>query len=156
EAHHKVEIRDDALVAAARLADRYITDRFLPDKAIDLIDEAASRVRLRFAMPPVQLRELKSELDKVEREYSSLPDKEDYGRAYPLRNRKAELHAEIEKVDTEWRGQRETARIEVTEDEVAQIVQSWTGIPVTRLVEAETTKLLKMEEEIHKRIIGQE
>jgi ATP-dependent Clp protease ATP-binding subunit ClpC len=156
EAHHTVEIRDDALVAAARLSDRYITDRCLPDKAIDLVDEAASRVRLRYAMPPVQLRELKSELERVERDYGALPDKDDFHRAFPLRARKQELSDEIARIDTEWRDQRETAKIQVTEDDVAQIVQSWTGIPVTRLVEAETTKLLKMEEEIHRRIIGQE
>jgi ATP-dependent Clp protease ATP-binding subunit ClpC len=156
EAHHQVEIREDALDAAARLADRYITDRFLPDKAIDLIDEASSRVRLRFAMPPVHLRELKGELEKVEREYRSLPEQDQYLRAYPLRERKKELEEQIERVETQWRTDRENAEIQVTEDEVAQIVQSWTGIPVTRLVEAETTKLLRMEEELHRRVIGQE
>ncbi len=156
EQHHQVEIRDDALVAAARLADRYITDRFLPDKAIDLIDEAASRVRLRFAMPPVQLRELKSELERTEQEYHSLPEQDNYPRGLTLREKMKNLQGEIERVERTWRTERENARIQVTEDEVAQIVQSWTGIPVTRLVEAETTKLLRMEEELHKRVIGQD
>jgi len=156
ETHHQVEIGDNALEAAAKLADRYITDRFLPDKAIDLIDEAASRVRLRFAMPPTRLRELKAELESVEREYRGLPEQDQYLRAYPLREKIKSLQSEIERVDREWREQRETAQIEVTDDEVAQIVQSWTGIPVTRLVEAETQKLLRMEEELHKRVIGQE
>lgn len=156
EAHHQVEISQDALVASAKLADRYITDRFLPDKAIDLIDEASSRVRLRFAMPPVQLREMKGELEKVEREYRGLPEQDQYLRAYPLREKMKALQGDIERVEREWRDQRDSARIVVGEDEVAQIVQSWTGIPVTRLVEAETTKLLRMEEEIHKRIIGQD
>ena len=156
EQHHQVEIRDDALVAAARLSDRYITDRFLPDKAIDLIDEAASRVRLRYAMPPVQLRELKSELERVEREYRGLPEQDNYLRAYPLREKMKSLQADIERVEQDWKNERENAAVEVREDEVAQIVQSWTGIPVTRLVEAETAKLLRMEEELHKRIIGQE
>jgi ATP-dependent Clp protease ATP-binding subunit ClpC len=156
ETHHQVEIREDALVAAARLADRYITDRFLPDKAIDLIDEASSRVRLRYASPPVRLRELKGELEKVDREYRGLPEQDQYLRAYPLREKKKTLETEIERVEQEWKDARENAQIEVSEDEVAQIVQSWTGIPVTRLVEAETTKLLRMEEELHKRIIGQE
>src|SRR5262249_42222701 len=156
EAHHQVEIRDDALIAAARLSDRYITDRFLPDKAIDLVDEASSRVRLRFAMPPVALREVKAELEKVGRDLASVPERADYDRAAPLRTRKAELEQQLDQIDAEWREQRENAKIQVTEDEVAQIVQSWTGIPVTRLVESETTKLLKMEEELHKRIIGQE
>lgn len=156
EAHHQVEIRDDALVAAARLSDRYITDRFLPDKAIDLVDEASSRVRLRFAMPPVALREVKAELEKVGRDLASVPERADYDRAAPLRTRKQELEQQLDQIDAEWREQRENAKIQVTEDEVAQIVQSWTGIPVTRLVESETTKLLKMEDEVHKRIIGQE
>jgi ATP-dependent Clp protease ATP-binding subunit ClpC len=156
ESHHQVEIREDALIAAARLSDRYITDRFLPDKAIDLIDEAASRVRLRYAMPPVQLRELKGEHERIEREYRSLPEQDQYLRAYPLREKMKTLQADIERVEREWREERENAQIQVTEDEVAQIVQSWTGIPVTRLVEAETTKLLRMEDEIHKRIVGQD
>jgi ATP-dependent Clp protease ATP-binding subunit ClpC len=156
ETHHQVTIGEDALVAAARLSDRYITDRFLPDKAIDLIDEASSRVRLRYAMPPVQLRELKSELEKVEKEYRSLPEQDQYLRAYPIREKKKDLQSEIERIEREWRERREGAQIAVSEDEVAQIVQSWTGIPVTRLVEAETTKLLRMEEELHKRVIGQD
>jgi len=155
EAHHQVEIRKDALEAAARLADRYITDRFLPDKAIDLVDEAASRVRLRYAMPPVLLRERKGELEKVERDFRGLPEQDNYMRAYPLRERMKSLQEEIERIESEWKEQREGARVQVTDDEVAQIVQSWTGIPVTRLVEAETTKLLRMEEELHKRVIGQ-
>lgn len=156
ETHHQVEIREDALVAAARLADRYITDRFLPDKAIDLIDEASSRVRLRYAMPPVQLRELKGELEKVEREYRALPEQDQYLRAYPLREKMKSLQGDIERVEKDWKDERENAQVHVSEDEVAQIVQSWTGIPVTRLVEAETTKLLRMEEELHKRVIGQD
>jgi ATP-dependent Clp protease ATP-binding subunit ClpC len=151
-----VEIGDKALEAAAKLADRYITDRYLPDKAIDLIDEAASRVRLRYAMPPTQLRQLKAELEQVERDYRSLPEQDQYLRAYPLREKIKNLQSEIERVEREWREARETAQIAVTEDEVAQIVQSWTGIPVTRLVEAETQKLLRMEEELHKRVIGQQ
>ena len=156
ETHHQVEISDGALDASARLADRYITDRYLPDKAIDLIDEASSRVRLRYAMPPVQLRELKSELERVEREYRTLPEQDQYLRAYPLREKMKTLQADIERIEREWKESRENAHIQVTEDEVAQIVQSWTGIPVTRLVEAETTKLLRMEEELHKRVIGQD
>jgi ATP-dependent Clp protease ATP-binding subunit ClpC len=155
EAHHQVMIRDDALNAAARLSDRYISDRYLPDKAIDLIDEAASRVRLRYAMPPRQLREAKIELEKVEKEYKALPEQNDYMRTFPLRDRRRELQEQIEQLDEKWRDERENTKIEVGEDEVAVIVQAWTGIPVTRLVEAETTKLLKMEDAIHNRVIGQ-
>jgi ATP-dependent Clp protease ATP-binding subunit ClpC len=155
EAHHQVEIKDEALVAAARLSDRYISDRYLPDKAIDLIDEASSRVRLRYAMPPASLREAKLELEKVEKEYKTLPEQNEYMRTFPLRDRRRELQEQIDQLDEKWRDERENAKIEVSEDEVAVIVQSWTGIPVTRLVEAETTKLLKMEEAIHHRVIGQ-
>jgi ATP-dependent Clp protease ATP-binding subunit ClpC len=155
EAHHQVTITGEAITAAARLSDRYITDRFLPDKAIDLIDEASSRVRLRFAMPPTTLREARLELEKVEKQYKQLPENDQYLRSFPIRERRKELQEQIERMDEEWREQRDTANIEVTEDEVAFIVQSWTGIPVTRLVEAETTKLLKMEEALHNRVIGQ-
>src|SRR5436190_10981650 len=105
EAHHQVEIREDALIASARLADRYITDRFLPDKAIDLIDEASSRVRLRFAMPPVQLREMKSELERVEREYRGLPEQDQYMRVYTLREKMKTLQGDIERVERESREQ---------------------------------------------------
>src|SRR6184192_2230127 len=101
ESHHKVKFTDDALSAAARLSDRYISDRFLPDKAIDLVDEAASRVRLRYAMPPVQLREMKAELEKVERQIGALPDKDDYMAVFPLRTRKQELKELIDRVDSE-------------------------------------------------------
>ncbi len=156
EKHHQVEIREDAIVGAARMADRYITDRFLPDKAIDLIDEAASKVRLRYASPPVRLREMKAELERAQREYNGPPEQDQFLRSYPLREKIKTLQADIERVEREWKDERENAHIQVTEDEVAQIVQSWTGIPVTRLVEAETTKLLRMEEELHKRVIGQE
>jgi len=155
ESHHHVEIRDDALVAAARLSDRYITDRFLPDKAIDLIDEASSRVRLRFAMPPVQLREVRAQLESLGRELETVPARDEYERGTSLKAQKAELEAQSTRITAEWEEQRETAKTCVTEDEVAQIVQSWTGIPVTRLVESETTKLLKMEDHLHQRIIGQ-
>jgi ATP-dependent Clp protease ATP-binding subunit ClpC len=155
EAHHQVEIKDEAISAAARLSDRYITDRFLPDKAIDLIDEASSRVRLRYAMPPTNLREARLELEKVEKQYKQLPENDQYLRSFPIREKRKELQEQIERLDEEWRDQRDSAKIEVTEDEVANIVQSWTGIPVTRLVEAETTKLLKMEEALHERVIGQ-
>jgi len=156
ESHHQVEIRDDALGAAARLSDRYISDRFLPDKAIDLIDEASSRVRLRYAMPPAALREAKQELERVEKEYKAVPEQDSYMRSFPLRDKRRDLQEQIDRLDEEWRDSRENAKIEVGEDEVAVIVQSWTGIPVTRLVEAETTKLLKMEDALHNRVIGQD
>jgi ATP-dependent Clp protease ATP-binding subunit ClpC len=107
-------------------------------------------------MPPATLREARLELEKVDKQYKQLPEAEQYLRSFPLRDRKKELQEQIDRLDEEWRDQRDNAKIEVTEDEVAFIVQSWTGIPVTRLVEAETTKLLKMEEALHLRVIGQQ
>ena len=155
EQHHKVEITNEALDAAARLSDRYISDRFLPDKAIDVIDEAASRVRLRGAMPPQTLRDAKVELNAVEKELGSLPNNRQYEKAYELQSRRRELVERVEELDEEWEETRKDAKQSVDEDEVAAIIFSMTGIPVSRLVEAETQKLFRMEEELHKRIIGQ-
>ncbi|MDR3708948.1 MAG: ATP-dependent Clp protease ATP-binding subunit [Capsulimonadaceae bacterium] len=155
EIHHSVEITNDALDAAARLADRYISDRFLPDKAIDLIDEASSRVRLRSAMPPQDLREAKLELQNIQKELQNVPANQRYERAYELQAQRTELEEKVRRLDEEWQERRADAKKTVDEDEIAQIVFSWTGIPVSRLVEAETQKLLRMEDELHKRIIGQ-
>lgn len=155
ESHHRVKITDEALVAASHLAFRYITDRFLPDKAIDLIDEAASRVRLQYALPPPELRQAKSKLTEVKKEISAVASNRAYDDHSSLDLRKEELQRRIEDLELDWNSKRESMTRVVGEDEVAQIVQSWTGIPVSRLVEAETNKLLRMEDEIHKRIIGQ-
>jgi ATP-dependent Clp protease ATP-binding subunit ClpC len=155
EEHHKVEITDAALEAASRLADRYISDRFLPDKAIDLIDEAASRVRLRNAMAPQALRDAKTELAGIEKELNSVADRRDYDRVKFLEDQRTYLKERITELQTRWDEERAAAPMTVGEDEVAQIVYSWTGIPVSRLVETETQKLLKMEEELHRRIISQ-
>ena len=156
--HHHVEITDNALIEAAKLSQRYISDRFLPDKAIDVMDEASSRVRLRHMLPPREIRELKLERDEIVREM------EDAGRgtvdplgAQALQERRKFLDGSIERLEEEERSRRKNLPIpKVTEDEIAHIVSSWTGVPVTRLVEAETTKLLHMEEELHKRLVGQE
>ncbi len=155
EDHHKVEITDGALEAAARLGDRYISDRFLPDKAIDLIDEASSRVRLRAAMAPEGLRASKQELLQVEKELSGLPQRGDYERSRFLDEQRAYLKDRITEQQSAWDEDRAAIPMIVGEDEVAQIVYSWTGIPVNRLVETETQKLLKMEEELHQRVISQ-
>lgn len=155
EDHHKVKITDSALEAAAKLSDRYISERFLPDKAIDLIDEAASRVRLRAAMAPQPLREKKAELAQAEKELATVADRSDYNRVKFLEENKAYLKDRINELQTAWDEQRANTPMVVGEDEVAQIVYAWTGIPVSRLVETETQKLLKMEEELHKRIISQ-
>ncbi len=155
EQHHRVKITDEALVAASRLANRYITDRFLPDKAIDLIDEAASRVRLQYALPPADLRQAKIELNSVTKELQSVTGNSQYEKAYELQNRERKLKTDISELELTWNSQREGMNRVVGEDEIANIVQSWTGIPVSRLVEAETQKLMRMEDELHKRIIGQ-
>lgn len=155
EAHHHVTIEDNAIIAAVRLADRYITDRCLPDKAIDLIDEAASRVRLQHSLPPHDLRQTKQELARIEKDLELAHKSGDYSRVQELRTKRTALQNKVADLEQEWNLKRQEMRTVVTEDEVAHIVQSWTGIPVSRLMEAETVKLLKMEEELHKRIIGQ-
>lgn len=155
EEHHKVEITDGALDAAARLSDRYITDRFLPDKAIDLIDEASAKVRLRAAMAPQPLREAKQELAGIEKELNNAPEQDDYDRIPFLEEQRDFLKARIGEMQARWDEDRAAAPMIVGDDEIAQIVYSWTGIPVSRLVETETQKLLKMEEELHKRVISQ-
>ena len=155
ELHHQVTIQEAALIAATRLADRYITDRCLPDKAIDLVDEAASRVRLRHATPPVELREKKGEIEHLQRQMRAQDGREPID-GMEIRERMVSLQRDVEGIERDWRELNRVDKIEVTEEDIAQIVQSWTGIPVTRLVEAETTKLLRMEEELHKRIVGQD
>jgi len=156
EAHHKVTIRDDALIAAARLADRYISDRCLPDKAIDLVDEAASRVRLQRTLPPTELRAAKADLREVNRELEALPNTYQYDRAIELQAQERFLKDKIADLEKQWEETREASEPVVTEDEIAHIVFSWTGIPVSRLVETETAKLLNMEQSLHERIIGQD
>ncbi|MHB0911964.1 MAG: ATP-dependent Clp protease ATP-binding subunit [Armatimonadota bacterium] len=156
ERHHQVKIRDDALYASAKLADRYITDRCLPDKAIDLIDEAASRVRLQRALPPEGLRTAKAELREVTKELEAIPSTYQYDRAIELQAQERYLSDKVQALDTEWRDSFDSTEPMVTEDEIAHIVFSWTGIPVSRLVEAETAKLLNMEQSLHERIIGQD
>jgi len=155
EQHHKVEITNEALDSAARLSDRYISDRFLPDKAIDVIDEASSRVRLRSAMPPQELRDAKIELNAVQKELNSLPNNRQYEKAYELQGRKREMEERVTELEEVWAETKKDAKQVVDEDEVAAIIFSMTGIPVSRLVEAETQKLFRMEDELHKRIIGQ-
>jgi ATP-dependent Clp protease ATP-binding subunit ClpC len=156
EDHHGVTIRDDAVFASARLADRYISDRCLPDKAIDLIDEAASRVRLQRALPPAELRAAKAELREVTKQLELLPSTYEYDRAIELQAQERYLSEKVADLDQEWQESKSSSEPVVTEDEIAHIVFSWTGIPVSRLVETETAKLLNMEQSLHERIIGQD
>jgi ATP-dependent Clp protease ATP-binding subunit ClpC len=159
EAHHKVRISDDALLMAARLSHRYITDRFLPDKAIDLVDEASSRVRLQSSLVPPELKQVRQELDGVERELQRVvnvsPFERDYERGFQLRDRQRKLKEKIRIMEEEWQETRSAAPRVVDAEEIAQVVASWTGVPVTRLHEEETTRLLNMEDALHLRIVGQ-
>ena len=159
EAHHKVEITDEALVAAAKLGDRYITDRFLPDKAVDLIDEASSRVRLQATLPPQALRDVETQLRKVVAERESVVKAQKFEEAAAIRDREEKLRVEKAKLESDWAEKRKAQGdnvIKVTELDIAAIVSAWTKIPVSKLAEAETAKLLNMKESLHQRVIGQD
>ncbi len=156
EDHHHVLIPDATLDAAARLSERYITDRFLPDKAIDVIDEASARARLAAQAPPPEVARLKEQLETINREKEAAVRDQNFERAAALRDEERELQATIRRRQEEWERERQTHRPTITEDDVAFIVSRWTGIPVTRLQEAETQRLLRMEEELHKSVVGQD
>ena len=155
EDHHKVTIPDLTLSAAAKLSERYITDRFLPDKAIDVIDEAGARARMAAQVPPPEVAALKEKLEKVNGEKEAAVRDQNFERAAALRDSERELQAEIRKSQEEWEKKRQSHRPVLGEDEISFIVSRWTGIPVQRLQEAETARLLRMEEELHAHVIGQ-
>jgi ATP-dependent Clp protease ATP-binding subunit ClpC len=155
EAHHRVKITDGAIDAAVQLSDRYITDRFLPDKAIDLIDEAASRVRLQTTTAPPDLKELEREVGRLQQEKEAAIKNEEFEKAAKLRDQEQELAQKLESQRGEWQSKHGMAEGNVTEEEIAHIVSSWTGIPVTKLRQEESERLLKMEEVLHERVIGQ-
>jgi ATP-dependent Clp protease ATP-binding subunit ClpC len=156
ETHHRLQITDEALVAAAKLGDRYITDRYLPDKAIDLMDEAASRVRLRTSSLPPAAKEMEKELRAFTREKEAAIRAQDFEKASQLRDQEQGVRDRIREVAAEWRAERgQTANPVVDEEEIAHIVASWTGIPVKRMTEGETASMIKMEEELATRVIGQ-
>lgn len=156
EAHHKVKITDDAIVAAVKMSSRYITDRYLPDKAIDLVDEAASRVRLRAFTTPPEIKKIEDDIKQINEEKAAAVNSQDFERAASLRDREKELRSKLTASRTNWK--EESARVggEVTPNEVAQIVSGWTGIPVTELTREESQRLLEMESILHKRIVGQD
>ncbi len=156
EQHHKVAITDEAVKAAADLSIRYITDRHLPDKAIDLIDEAASRVRLRYASAPPALRDAQKDLDRVTKEKDAAINNQEYEDAARLREAEGISRETVEKLRSEWQAQVSSDQPTVNEEEIAQVVAMWTGIPVTRIAAEESERLLKMEEVLHGRIIGQQ
>ena len=156
EAHHKVRITDEALVAAVTLSDRYISDRCLPDKAVDLMDEAASRVRIHAFTAPPDLRAQQQRLDDVLREKQEAIDQQDYERAAHLRDSEHQIRSEIEEKRAEWERQKLTGRDVVTEEDIAQVVSAWTKIPVEKMTEGESERLMRLEEILHQRVIGQD
>ena len=156
EDHHRIEIPDETLVAAAKLSERYITDRFLPDKAIDVIDEAGARARLAAQAPPPEVAQLKEDLEKVNSEKEAAVRDQNFERAASLRDSERVLQGDIRKKQEEWEKRRQSHRPSISEENVAFIVSRWTGIPVTRLREAETARLLRMEEELHQNVVAQE
>ena len=156
EDHHRVTIPDTTLVSAAKMSERYITDRFLPDKAIDVIDEAGARARLATQSPPPEVTELKGQLDGVNVEKEAAVRDQNFERAASLRDRERELQGDIRRRQEEWEKHRQSHRPVLGEDEVSFIVSRWTGIPVMRLQEAETARLLRMEDELHASVVAQE
>src|SRR5699024_9916143 len=155
EAHHRVTITDEAIQAASELSSRYISDRFLPDKAIDLIDEAGSRVRLQsYTMPP-NLRELEEQLEQVRNEKDSAVLSQEFEKAASFRDKEQKVRLELEQTKEKWKEKQGTENSEVTETDIAHVVGLWTGIPVAKLTKDESKRLLDMEKILHNRIIGQ-
>ncbi|MGK2877887.1 MAG: ATP-dependent Clp protease ATP-binding subunit [Solirubrobacterales bacterium] len=156
EVHHKVTISDEALKAAADLSDRYISDRFLPDKAIDLIDEAASRMRIKSMTAPPVYRELEEEIEQVRRDKEAAIENQDFEKAASMRDQERKITNKKRELEEQWESGETGDRPVIGEEEIADVVSMWTGIPLFKLTEGETAKLMRMEEEMHKRVIGQE
>ncbi len=156
EAHHKLKITDEALKAAVELSSRYITDRFLPDKAIDLMDEAASKVRISMFLTPPDIRDKEKELENIRNEKEQAIGKQDFEKAAELRDREKQLVKEIDEIKNDIDKERSQIKAEVTEEDIAAIVSDWTHIPVKKLTEDEAQKLMHLEETLHKRVIGQD
>jgi ATP-dependent Clp protease ATP-binding subunit ClpC len=156
EAHHRVSITDAAIEAAVKLSDRYISDRFLPDKAIDLIDEAGSKVRLRSYTTPPNLKELEVKLEEVRKEKDAAVQSQEFEKAASLRDSEQRLREQLEETKKNWKEKQGKENSEVTVEDISDVVSSWTGIPVSKLAETETEKLLHLEDILHSRVIGQE
>jgi len=156
EAHHRVKITDEAIDAAVNLSDRYITDRYLPDKAIDLIDEAGSRVRLENLVAPPNLKQMEEELEKTSKEKEDAIRVQDFEKAASLRDKEKQLKDKLQNLKTNWKTQHEFSTQVVGEPQIASIVSKWTHIPIEKLTEKESERLLKLEEILHNRVIGQE
>ncbi|MFI8578033.1 ATP-dependent protease ATP-binding subunit ClpC [Rossellomorea aquimaris] len=155
EAHHRVSITDEAIDAAVKFSDRYISDRFLPDKAIDLIDEAGSKVRLRSYTTPPNLKELEAKLEEIRKEKDAAVQSQEFEKAASLRDSEQKLREELEETKNTWKEKQGQENTEVTVEDIAKVVSNWTGVPVSKLAQTETDRLLKLEEILHSRVIGQ-
>ncbi len=155
EAHHRVKISDEAIEAAAKFSDRYISDRFLPDKAIDLMDEAASKVRLQGLVVPPELKELENKIEEVRIEKEAAIKNEEFEKAANLRDKETKLRNQLDEERSQWKSSRNRDGAAVTEDDIAAVVSSWTGIPVNKIAQEESVRLLKLEETLHKRVVAQ-
>ncbi|MEK3955478.1 ATP-dependent Clp protease ATP-binding subunit ClpC [Psychrobacillus psychrotolerans] len=155
EAHHRVKITDAAVEAAVKMSDRYISDRFLPDKAIDLIDEAGSKVRLRSYTTPPNLKELEAKLEAIRSEKNASVQSQEFEKAASFRDKEQKLKDELEKMKNNWKEKQGKEESEVTVEDIAAVVSMWTGVPVSRLAQTESEKLLKLEDKLHERVIGQ-
>jgi len=156
EAHHRVVFKDEALAAAAKLSDRYISGRYLPDKAIDLIDEAGARARLNVLIVPPDIKKLEEKVENLRKEKEALIKSQDFEKAAALRDQERQARQELEELNHQWAQAKDKMRPQVGEEEIARIVAQWTGIPIFRLEEKESEKLLKIEEELHKRVVSQD
>ncbi len=156
EAHHKVKITDEAIKSAVNLSHRYIGDRFLPDKAIDLVDEACSKVRLKSMTPPEEIKEMEDRIQKISAEKEMAVNQQDFERAAKLRDEEKELQQKYNSEKARWQSSDMNHDLQVVESDIAEIVSGWTGVPVSQMTEEESERLLRMEEEIHRRIVGQE
>lgn len=156
EAHHRVKITDEALAAAATLSDRYISGRFLPDKAIDIIDEAASRARLSVTTLPKDLKKIETEIESLRREKEASIKAQDFEKAARMRDEERKTKEELQRMKKSWKESKSEVEVQVTEEDISFVVSKWTGVPLARLEEKETARLLKMEDELHQRVIGQD
>lgn len=156
EAHHKLRISDEAIKAAVALSDRYISDRFLPDKAIDLMDEAASRVRIQHFVEPPDIKNLEKRLEAVRKEKEEAVNNQLFEKAASMRDEEQKIKAEIEAKSESWQNDKQSTKLVVTEDDIAHVVSSWTNIPVKKMTEGESERLLHLEEKLHERVVGQD
>jgi ATP-dependent Clp protease ATP-binding subunit ClpC len=156
EAHHRVVFKDEALEAAAKLSDRYISGRYMPDKAIDIMDEAGSRARLNVLIVPADIKTLEAKVESLRKEKEEYIKSQNFEKAASLRDQERGARQELEELNRQWTSARDKVRPEVSEEDIARIVAQWTGIPIFRLEEKEGEKLLKIEEELHRRVVGQE